>query len=513
MRSCPEFTIPRPRLKNRHVADRPRLRGRRPRGYSLSVNRELRLFLLAIVLPATLFAAGGVRLLSLERARARMTDVETRRLRTAALAADFERALAEKAREVLAPLAAATNVQGRLALARERAEADPEVLAIRVFPASGRETPRRERRERGERRGESPPGVRRDRRGPPPMPREPRPSEGDFLSFETRLSSGEACAVTFSREAASSLFGDVFRNPATPVPSAIRLETTAGRPLAESGTAPEGGLFGEVPVARTNANLRAAWPSANTAPFLVSLGGCLLALLVCSLFAGGWLLLRTAHRERLDALRKSAFVDNVSHELKTPLAGIRLSAELLAEGRLPEGPRRDKALGSILSETDRLDRLVTSLLDFARLERGHRRFASEPVDLAALLPATTSSAQPRPVIARADPDAVRQILLNLLDNAAKYASEGGPPEVSVRENADGTVALEVADRGPGVPRALGERIFERFFRVDNDLTRPTGGSGLGLSIARSLARGMGGELAYAPRPGGGSLFTLTLPKG
>ena len=112
----------------------------------------------------------------------------------------------------------------------------------------------------------------------------------------------------------------------------------------------------------------------------------------------------------------------------------------------------------------------------------------------------------------ADRDAVRQILLNLLDHAAKYAPAGGPPEVSVRDAGRGAVALAVADRGPGVPPREAKRIFERFYRVDNAVTRETGGNGLGLSIARRLARGMGGDLRYRPRPGGGSVFELTLPR-
>ncbi|MBQ9727652.1 MAG: hypothetical protein IJV65_09135, partial [Kiritimatiellae bacterium] len=114
-------------------------------------------------------------------------------------------------------------------------------------------------------------------------------------------------------------------------------------------------------------------------------GATLLALVLLCLAGGGLALLRAARRERLDALRKTDFVDNVSHELKTPLAGIRLEAELLAEGRLPDGPRRDKAVRSILAESDRLDRLVSNLLDFGRLERGRRRFDLQRVDLVALL--------------------------------------------------------------------------------------------------------------------------------
>ena len=115
----------------------------------------------------------------------------------------------------------------------------------------------------------------------------------------------------------------------------------------------------------------------------------------------------------------------------------------------------------------------------------------------------------RGLAALADPDALRRILSNLLDNAAKYAP-GAPPEVSARA-AGNAVELVVADRGPGVPPGLEEKVFERFFRADDSLARRANGSGIGLSLARGLARGMGGDLIYRPRPGGGAEFVLTLP--
>lgn len=284
----------------------------------------------------------------------------------------------------------------------------------------------------------------------------------------------------------------------------------------------------EVAVGRTNARVRTTWGRTGANAEIYLAGGCLLAMLVVSFVAGGLWLARTARRERLDAMRKTDFVDNVSHELKTPLAGIRLSAELLAEGRLPEGPRRDRALRSILSESDRLERLVGNLLDFGRLERGRRRFDLRRVDLADLVEARLREAPSdgaaadgasarfsflrpdRAPVALADPDAVRQILENLLENAAKYAPDGGPPEVLL-DGAGDSAELVVADRGPGIPRGFEEKVFERFFRIDDSLNRKTGGSGIGLALSRGLARGMGGDLRCRRRPGGGAEFVLTLP--
>jgi signal transduction histidine kinase len=111
--------------------------------------------------------------------------------------------------------------------------------------------------------------------------------------------------------------------------------------------------------------------------------------------------------------------------------------------------------------------------------------------------------------AATDPDAVEQIVLNLLDNVCKYAAEGG--EVLMRlESAASGARLAVADRGPGVPAEQRERIFEKFHRVDDRLTAEKPGAGLGLSIARQLARGLGGDLVCRAREGGGAEFVLTL---
>ncbi len=110
-----------------------------------------------------------------------------------------------------------------------------------------------------------------------------------------------------------------------------------------------------------------------------------------------------------------------------------------------------------------------------------------------------------PVVRRVDADAVSQIVVNLIDNAVKYAACGGRLDVSVA--ADGTIV--VADRGPGVPRRDRERVFERFYRCDDSLAAKSSGSGLGLSIARRLAEGMGGRLVCAARDGGGAEFRLS----
>jgi signal transduction histidine kinase len=244
------------------------------------------------------------------------------------------------------------------------------------------------------------------------------------------------------------------------------------------------------------------------------------ALLLAGAFvSGGALLVRMIRRERLDARGKADFFDNVSHELKTPLAGIRLNAELLVRDRIPDEVQRRGAMEAILVESDRLGRMVDELLLFGRLGKGTHRYRMETFDLAAFgaspaemqgaAAASEGRAQVRILgpgaFVTADKDALRQIGIAILSNAVKYAE--GPVEIEVEGP-----EIRWLDRGPGVPRGSEEQIFERYRRGDDSLSAATAGSGLGLAIARALARGMGGGLAYRHRPGGGSIFILTLPR-
>ena len=118
-----------------------------------------------------------------------------------------------------------------------------------------------------------------------------------------------------------------------------------------------------------------------------------------------------------------------------------------------------------------------------------------------------------PMECEIDPSAIRQAVLNLLDNAVKYAADGGEVTVALapRSGSGAGAKLRVQDRGPGVPAEHRERIFEKFHRVDDTLTAEKSGAGLGLSIARQLARGLGGDLHYASRASGGAEFVLTVP--
>jgi len=272
--------------------------------------------------------------------------------------------------------------------------------------------------------------------------------------------------------------------------------------------------------------LPAAGPKGGGGPGFLGLSLLLVAIFVTAILAGGTLLLRQARRSEEEAAQKTSFVGNVSHEFKTPLTTIRLYSELLEQGRVRDEAQRRDYLHTIGRETQRLARLVNNALDFSRLEQGRRRYAREDLDLGAEAGRVLDTHAPRlaeaglvlrreipdtPVRLVSDRDAVGQILLNLVDNACKYAAEGGELAVSVAPRPGGGAVVRVADRGPGVPPAHRERIFEKFHRVDDALTAEKTGAGLGLSIARQLARGLGGDLRYAPRPGSGAEFVLELP--
>ena len=250
-------------------------------------------------------------------------------------------------------------------------------------------------------------------------------------------------------------------------------------------------------------------------------------LLVGALFlvilSGGALILWMLSSEMRRARRKTTFVANVSHELKTPLTSIRLFAEMLLSGRQKDEERRKEYLRTMVSEAERLSRLVENVLAFSR-GGGGGESATESFDLSELARETLSQLEPAlskngflcsfssegPSPVRGDPERLRQVLMNLLSNAEKYS--GDAREIGVRCGRESGCALvDVADRGPGVPSSQREKIFQEFFRGDDSLTASKSGAGLGLSIARSIARRHGGDVTYAPRRGGGSVFSLRIP--
>ena len=250
------------------------------------------------------------------------------------------------------------------------------------------------------------------------------------------------------------------------------------------------------------------------------MGVCFVALVLLVAGAGTWLLVRAARQARQEALTKTNFVSLVSHELNTPLTAIIPYADMLRKGQITAEEEQQEAYDVIADESVRLKALVAELLDFSRLERRTKKFAMADFDVAELVQsvvrlmrgrfpdgAPTVSAE-APLRVHADADAVKAILVNLLDNAAKYAP-GAPVEVAAEKDEHG-VRVEVRDRGPGLSPEGQRNVFTRFWRADDSTTASVGGFGLGLTIARSYAREMGGDLTCAARAEGGTVFTLAL---
>jgi len=218
---------------------------------------------------------------------------------------------------------------------------------------------------------------------------------------------------------------------------------------------------------------------------------------------------RAAERiERLVASQRNVLA-GASHELRSPLARIRVAVELLAEGAPPELAAR------LVRDVAELDELVSELLLASRLETSTAAPRAEEVDLLALTAEECArigaEAEGQPVLVSGDPRMLRRMVRNLLDNARRYGA-GSPVEASVEPEA-GRARLRVADRGPGVPAAERERIFEPFYRAAGWREGPEGGVGLGLALVRQIARHHGGDVVYVPREGGGSSFEVRLPAG
>ncbi|MEM1254802.1 MAG: HAMP domain-containing sensor histidine kinase [Cyanobacteria bacterium P01_H01_bin.21] len=214
------------------------------------------------------------------------------------------------------------------------------------------------------------------------------------------------------------------------------------------------------------------------------------------------------------------FVSDVSHELRTPLTLVHgyLQSTLRRCNTLTE-PQRE-GLEIAASEADRTIRLLQDLLDLARADGGHIRFHIERVPLKEMIVDTVESGYPSDRVkvdvqrsgidARADRNRLKQVLINLIDNAIKYSDD--KTVVSVRLKQEGEWAsIQVCDRGRGIPTTDLSQIFEPFYRVDEDRSRLTGGTGLGLSIVKTLVEGMRGKIKVQSKPGEGSIFTVSLP--
>ena len=235
----------------------------------------------------------------------------------------------------------------------------------------------------------------------------------------------------------------------------------------------------------------------------------------------------TSRNNTVDQMRR--FVSDASHELRTPLVTLRGYAELYRIGALKKKADIDEAMQRIESESLRMTELVENLLALARMDESAplAKQQTNLVELATISARDSAAigsknkivivdldgkklAKGAEVIAAVDASSMRQVLTNLLVNAAKFSKPKGQIEIALAENS-GRVVLEVRDHGEGIPAALREKVFERFFRADNSRNRETGGSGLGLSIVKNIVTRHGGDIKALETPGGGATFRVTLP--
>jgi len=242
--------------------------------------------------------------------------------------------------------------------------------------------------------------------------------------------------------------------------------------------------------------------------------------------AGSVVILVAAARERKLSNLKSDFVANVSHELKTPLSLVRMFGELLQSGRVDSEAKRTQYLKIIVGESERLAALIENVLDFAKVERGKAAYEFVEASVAEVVTRATEACRVRaeregitleldlapdlPRIAL-DERSVEIAVINLVDNALKYAADGRKIHVGVRRR-DSGVEVRVVDQGPGVPDEDKRRIFDRFVRGKNTRHRPVRGSGIGLALVQHIAEAHGGRAWVEDGESGGATFVFTLSR-
>ncbi len=220
------------------------------------------------------------------------------------------------------------------------------------------------------------------------------------------------------------------------------------------------------------------------------------------------------------------FVSDASHELKTPMAGIKLICDSLVSAENPDMDTVKDFLGDMSDEVDRLTRIVERLLALTKLDAAGASLDFENCDIKALTEEVVRKLNPiaaaRTVVLSTgyhdiefgpvlmDYDKIYEAVYNVVDNAIKYSPEGTTINIDISEK-DNSIVIAVRDSGPGIPEEFREKIFERFYRLDDSRARETGGTGLGLAIANEAVTAHGGSITVTDAEGGGSIFTITLP--
>lgn len=222
--------------------------------------------------------------------------------------------------------------------------------------------------------------------------------------------------------------------------------------------------------------------------------------------------------------RQQNFIDSVTHELKSPLTSLKLHLETMKMRQLP--PEKQAEFTQLmLADVERLNLLIDHVLEAARVEQQRREYALAPIALQPVVASVVADVCRRhqlpegcitmvgePIEAEADPVALEMVLMNLVENAVKYSRDEVKVTVRTFDGGEGKAAIAISDTGVGIPRSQIKRIFRRFHRVGNELTRTRKGTGLGLYIVKENLKNMHGTIrAESPGENQGSIFTLTLP--
>lgn len=349
----------------------------------------------------------------------------------------------------------------------------------------------------------------------------------ELLVMPTTTDGGIAC-LALTDESAARIARETVRSLQTPAwfgmdievaGKSLHLETNDSPVLADytKGTA--------LPAFRVKVSLvdSAAFHSGRRTRTLWM--GALIGLSMAAVLIGFATAWRAFHRQQQLSEMKTNFVSSVSHELRAPIASVRLMAEELTHQDRPDPSKVREYHSFIAQECRRLSGLIENVLDFSRHEQGRKEYMFESTDLEALLNETSKlmqsyaaaknitirpAAQGAPEPVEADGRALQQVLVNLIDNAIKHSPQDSEVEAGVGFEAQ-QVSLWVEDHGEGIPAGEQQRIFERFYRRGSELRRETQGVGLGLAIVKNVVEAHNGSVTVRSAPGKGSRFTVTIP--
>lgn len=226
------------------------------------------------------------------------------------------------------------------------------------------------------------------------------------------------------------------------------------------------------------------------------------------------------------AERRAGFVSSVTHELKTPLTNIRMYIEMLEQGMALDADKEQDYYKVLGSESARLSRLINNVLELSRLEKKQRYFRVKTGDFNEVLTEATGIMEEKlnregftlkirqniPLVFAYDREVMIQVLINLIDNSIKFGRHAAEKKITIGLEGEGDrVVIAVSDTGPGIPKKALKKVFDDFFRVDNDMTRTTGGTGIGLALVKKLVQGMGGVVKASNNKEAGCTVTLSFP--